>query len=143
MTQELIKRNKDGSITKIVGEPPKYQPAELQVAIDKYFDKCAQEDKRPTVTALAYDLGFAERASVYNYQKRNKNQESAHIMKRAVLVCQMYLDSQLLNPKVSSAGVIFALKQHGWKDKTEIEHSVGNIDNLKRTTENVKKIEGY
>lgn len=135
MTQTLIK--------KPLGEPPKYQPKELQIAVDKYFDKCAEQNIRPTVTRLCLELGFSSRQSIYDYKNRNNNQDSACIIKTALLKCQAYLDDQLLNPKVSSAGVIFALKQHGWKDKTEIEHSTGNLDSLKRIAEDVKQIEEY
>lgn len=130
-------------IKKRLGEPPKYEPKELQIAVDKYFTKCHNNDVRPTVTRLCLELGFSSRQSIYDYKNRNNNQQSACIIKKALLQCQAYLDDQLLNPKVSSAGVIFALKQHGWKDKTEIDHTVRNLDSLKRVTENIKKIEEY
>jgi hypothetical protein len=100
----------------MAGQPPYYKtPEELQTKIDAYFD----DDKCPnTITGLAYFLGFADRQSLNDYEERP---EYSFIIKRARTRVEMAYELKLSGQSVT--GAIFALKNMGWKDKSEIENS--------------------
>lgn len=116
-----------------VGRPPFYDTVEeLQEAIKAYFNKPPtkkvivgkgddrQEIELPllTLTGLAYHLGFESRQSFYDYEEKP---EFTYTLKRARLFIERDYEMQLQlgNP----AGAIFALKNFGWKDKQETEHT--------------------
>ena len=104
---------------------------ELQKAIDKYFKdavpkKCIDDNgepyvifKAPTITGLAYALGFESRQSMYDYEKREPH---SYTIKRARLKISNQYEMNLSDPRVKPAGSIFALKNiDSWKDKQEVE----------------------
>jgi hypothetical protein len=102
----------------MAGQPAYYStPEKMQAAIDAYFDmpKCPN-----TITGLAYFLGFADRQSLNDYQERP---EYSFIIKRARARVEMAYEEKLSGQNVT--GAIFALKNMGWKDKTEVEQSGG------------------
>jgi len=104
----------------MAGRPPKYKTVEeLQTAIDKYFEDVANEEK-PTVTGLAYHLGFTSRQSIYDFETKKKK-VFAYTIKRAVLKIEHKHELGLYNQ--SNAGHIFWLKNRRWSDKQEIKHS--------------------
>lgn len=125
-------------------------PEDLQKVVDEYFNnppnvRYIYSDKEKTndnplgrieipvytVTGLALYLNFASRQSIYDYMN-NKNQEDmAYIIKRAVLFIESEYEAALRDNNV--AGVIFALKNMGWKDKTEVEsnHSYTKMPTVK------------
>lgn len=113
------------------GRPPKYKTAEsMQEAIDEYFRDCEYDEdgnvreniKPPTVSGLAYHLGFLDRKSVSEYAHKD---EFTDTIKKARMRIEQYLETRLTSNAV--AGIIFNLKNNfGWKDKSEIEHS-GNL----------------
>jgi hypothetical protein len=122
-------------------------PEELQRAIDDYFDysgttkklltpKGVTEITTFTISGLVYHLGFEALQSFYDYEKR---EEFSYTIKRARLRIQMIYEEnlQFSNP----TGSIFALKNFGWVDKTEIDHTV-NVAQLPtiniRTKESAK-----
>lgn len=125
-----------------VGRPPKYKTAEqLQKKIDEYFSggyrkrKITVGNKREgyteievpkiTITDLVLFLGFADRHSFYDLEK---TPGFSHTIKRARTFIEREYEEQLdQNP----AGAIFALKNFGWTDKTEHEHSGGANINIK------------
>lgn len=74
---------------------------------------------KPTITGLALYLGFESRQSFYDYKK---NEEFSYLLKKAALYIEMNYE-ELLESKAST-GAIFALKNMGWKDKTEQEISM-------------------
>lgn len=113
------------------GRPPLYESSEqLQKAIDDYFDnkgasksiivnKEIHNIKVFTITGLVYHLGFEALQSFYDYEKK---EEFTYTIKRARLRIQMLYEEnlQLSNP----TGSIFALKNFGWVDKSEVDHTV-------------------
>jgi hypothetical protein len=100
------------------GRPLKYKTVEaLQAAIDDYFDK---NKSKLSITGLALHLGFNSRISFYNYEGRDA---FLNTIKKARSRIEKYYEENLLTPGVQS-GVIFALKNFGWTDRQEIEHSV-------------------
>jgi hypothetical protein len=97
------------------GRPPIYEtPEELYEKCSEYFQYCIDNKEKITITGLALFLGFCSRQSIYDYEKKDK---FSYIIKRAKLTVE--------NSYETTGGTIdiFALKQLGWADKQEIEHS--------------------
>lgn len=90
-------------------------PEELESYIDEYFNSCP----KPTLAGLAYQLGI-NRQTLYNYEGR---QEFFDIIKRAREAVEAVYEERLIYEN-SPTGVIFALKNMGWKDKTEQDLNV-------------------
>jgi len=119
------------------GRPMKYNTREdLENAIDNYFDECKLNKKTiitkdgildvispkvPTIAGLAYAIGV-DRQTVYNYEK---NQEYFDIIKRARDYILAEIESAAINDDVNNGPVIFVMKNYGYSDKQEIEHSGG------------------
>lgn len=137
----------------MAGRPLKFKDAaELQRKIDKYFKsitkvKWIDEEQRdengaflvdnkgkkilkpikhyyydplPTITGMAVFLDTS-RETLMNYEDKDLFFDT---IKRAKEKIQAEYEESLRNR--GNAGDIFALKNFGWKDKQEIEHS-GNI----------------
>ena len=68
----------------------------------------------PTITGLALFLGFNSRQSMLDYEKK---EEFSCTIKNARLRIEHEYEKQLHLDKCT--GAIFALKNFGWKDKTE------------------------
>lgn len=116
------------------GRPPKYKDTkELQDAIHEYFvdgvkkkeivvgkgkNQTTIEIEVPTITGMCLYLGFASRQSFYDLEG---NDEFSYIVKRARLFIECEYEEQL--SVGNTVGAIFALKNMGWTDKQEIEHS--------------------
>ena len=115
-----------------IGRPPAYQSVEeLQAKINEYFErgvntravvvgsgnnKQVVEMPCPTITGLVLYLGFCDRQSFYAYE--NKPLFNYTIKKARSRIEQVY--EELLHAGLG-AGAIFALKNFGWVDKTEIQ----------------------
>lgn len=118
----------------MAGRPPFYNSAEeLQEAIHDYFtngvkirtvivgkapNQQAIEVPVPTISGLVYHLGFESRQSFYDYEEK---QEFTYTVKRARLFIEKEYEEQLQIG--NTVGAIFALKNMGWKDKSEVENS--------------------
>jgi hypothetical protein len=105
------------------GRPPAYKTAEeLQDAIDNYLKTA----KPPTVSGLAYELGFESRQSFYDYEQKS---EFTYTIRKARLFMESHYEGKLQgnNP----TGSIFWLKNAGWKDKQEVEQSGGTSITVK------------
>lgn len=97
-----------------VGRPAHYTtPGELEAKVQEYF---ADPDNKPTITGLAYHLGFESRQSLYDYEQKG---EFSYIIKRARLRVEMGYENDLRGN--NAAGPIFALKNMGWKDHNRTE----------------------
>lgn len=107
-------------------------PEEMELKINEYFDNCP--DKKTvvvglgtiempaiTITGLCVFLGFDSRQSFYDYEK---HPEFSYIIKKARLRVENYYEKCLQYGNVT--GAIFPLKNMGWSDKSEVEHS-GNV----------------
>lgn len=90
---------------------------ELQEAISQFFQ---ENNKHITISGLAYYLGFESRQSFYDYEK---NAKFSYTIKRARLFIENEYEKLLASGNVT--GAIFALKNFGWSDKQEVEHSGG------------------
>lgn len=121
------------------GRPPKYKNvADLQAKIEEYFAnvptrQCINADGDPvaipviTITGLVLHLGFCDRHSFYDYEKQPK---FSHTIKRARLLIENDYEMQLKTQSSGQAGIIFGLKNLGWKDKTEQEITGTMANNL-------------
>lgn len=100
------------------GRPAHYEtPEELADKVITYFDECENKNCKATVTGLTLYLGFSSRSSLDDYEKRSN--EFSYVIKRAKLAVE---NSYELS---GNAIDIFALKNMGWKDKSEHEFSGG------------------
>lgn len=97
------------------GQPPKYSdPNQLHEKCSEYFLECEENKEKATITGLALFLGFESRQSLYDYKEKK---EYSYILKRATLAVENSYETS------GSAFDIFALKNMGWKDKNEIDHT--------------------
>ena len=95
------------------GRPPTYETA--QQFADKasgYFS--TTDESKWTITGLALHLGFCDRQSLYDYQKKD---EFSGIVKYCRTMVEMGYELKLSGINVT--GAIFALKNMGWRDKVE------------------------
>lgn len=112
-----------------VGRPPFYTSAsKLQAKIDEYFatgmrtktmynkDGIPYEIPVPTITGLALFCGFESRQSFYAYEDK---QEFSYTIKKARTFIEREYEEMLQIGNVT--GAIFALKNMGWKDKSETD----------------------
>lgn len=125
------------------GRPPIYDtPEELQEKIDLYFREGVKQKTVvigkapnnyevqipvPTITGLCIFLGFESRQSFYDYEKR---EGFSYTIKKARLFIENEYEEMLAVG--NTTGAIFALKNFGWVDKQEIEHSgqmIIHVDN--------------
>ena len=112
-------------------EPIYSSPEDLNNKVNEYFesvvpitDEKGNKEYRYTTTGLALFLGFSSRQSLYDYRDKevDKKQVFSYIIKRALLVIENKYEEAL---SISSpTGAIFALKNMGWKDKSEVESNV-------------------
>lgn len=117
------------------GKPPIFKSVDdLQAAIDDYFKNGVSQRKVvvgpsnnrqvveipvPTITGLCYYIGFESRQSFYDYEER---EDYSYTIKRARLFIEKEYEEILQT--TGSTGAIFALKNFGWKDKSEIDQTI-------------------
>lgn len=113
------------------GRPPIFNsPEELREKIEEYFksgvknrqvevgrgdNKVVVEIPVPTITGLVLYCGFDSRQSFYDYEKKD---EFSYTIKRARTFIEQEYEEQLAT---GSTSAIFALKNFGWTDKSEVE----------------------
>jgi hypothetical protein len=106
----------------MAGRPRIYETVEeLEQAVEAYIADCKENKKKPSVTGATLHLGFCDKTTLYDYRDRA---EYSHSVKRLLLFVENGYEEALHGNSVT--GSIFALKNMGWKDKTEVEQS-GNM----------------
>lgn len=99
----------------VIGRPPMFtDPQKLNELIEDYFES----EDHYTITGLCLHCGFESRQSFYDYEQKPA---FAYIVKRARLRIENMYEKSLMGDKVT--GPIFALKNMGWTDKQEIDHT--------------------
>jgi hypothetical protein len=135
------KGNKYWMLAAFTGRPPKYEtPDEMLAKVTEYFTKCFKRGKyTPTISGLTYFLGFESRASLDDYCK--KSEEFSYIIHHAKRFIENCYENQLYTN--ASGGAVFALKNMGWKDKTETEITTNGetLDLSKLTDEELEILE--
>jgi hypothetical protein len=102
------------------GQPPMFAtPEELESKCQDYFINCVEDTEKPTITGLTLYVGFCSRSSWDHYAAKK---EFLYIVKRAKLTVE---NSYELSGTTFD---MFALKNMGWKDKTEVENTNKNLD---------------
>ena len=104
----------------MAGRPRTYEtPEELLTAVEGYFAFIKENKEPATITGLALHIGFESRQSIYDYEEDG---QFSYIIKNARLRVECEYEKRLSTAQ-SPTGAIFALKNMGWKDKTEQEIS--------------------
>jgi len=114
------------------GRPPIFESLkELEEKINEYFvyiqgekntgineggemEEWRRSPETATVTGLALFLGFESRQSFYDYEGK---EEFSYTIRKARLKVENEYEKKLSSPMCT--GAIFALKNHGWRDKVE------------------------
>lgn len=122
----------------------KYSEAdEMQRVINEYFENCDGEylldsdgdhvmdkqgrpirinDRMPTVTGLAYWLGFTSRQALLGYEGREKFTTT---LRRAKMRCEEYAERRLYD-RDGQRGAEFSLRVNfGWRDNVDANQSGG------------------
>ena len=100
-----------------VGRPLKWATVEeLQLQVNKYFEDTPEP--RWTITGLALALN-TDRQTLINYSER---EEYFDTINKAKLMVENAYEIDLREK--GHAGNIFALKNFGWKDKTEVDATI-------------------
>jgi hypothetical protein len=86
-------------------------PKDLEILVDQYF----KSTERWTLSGLAVFIGI-DRKTLYNYEERD---EFFHIIKKARDKVESIYEERAIYEN-NPTGVIFALKNMGWKDRTDI-----------------------
>lgn len=105
------------------GRPRKYDtPEQFDAKVEEYQDYCKENKEPVTWTGLALFLGFSSRQSIDEYLQYDGFSDS---VKRAKTFVEWNYEKALASGNGSPAGSIFALKNFGWKDKTETDITSG------------------
>lgn len=106
------------------GRPAKFEDAEeLSDCIESFFEECKELASPITMTGLALGLGFCDRQSLYDYQKKP---EFSCLIKRALLMVENSYEKRACEN--NATGPIFVLKNMGWSDKTEVQSTNVNLN---------------
>jgi hypothetical protein len=81
-------------------------------------------------------LGFESRQSFYDYEERG---EFSYTIKKARLTIESKYEEKLHEP--ACTGAIFALKNFGWTDKSEVDNKVTVTNLSSMETADLKKLE--
>lgn len=102
-----------------VGRPRKYDsPEAFDAKVEEYAAYCKREEEPVTWTGLALYLGFAHRTCIDEYAKYDG---FSHSVRRAKSLVEWHYEMRLCGN--SPTGSIFALKNMGWSDKQDINHT--------------------
>lgn len=103
-----------------VGRPRKYHtPDDFDRKVEEYYAYCKEEGEPVTWTGLALFLGFSSRQSIDEYLQYDGFSDS---VKRAKALVEWHYEMRLATSSAPT-GAIFALKNFGWSDKQEIDHT--------------------
>jgi hypothetical protein len=100
----------------MVGRPKIYNSVDDILPVLQEWENSVANGSRPTITGLCLTLGFSDKSTLYDYRDRS---EFSHPIKTALLIVENGYENALREN--NAAGSIFALKNMGWKDKTEVE----------------------
>lgn len=106
-----------------VGRPRLIEsPEKFDNLVDAYLELCRTADPKEPITlnGLVLALGLTHKDSFYEYEKYDGFSDS---VKRARTFIELEYEKKLVNGQ-NAAGPIFALKNFGWKDKTEVAATV-------------------
>jgi hypothetical protein len=104
------------------GRPPLYEdPILMEAKIEQYFDGLDKDKEVPSVAGLAFELGFASRNALWEYEQKP---EFSDTIKRAKLRMEVDRTKRLLSSGTPTAGIIFDLtNNYGWRNPQHHKHS--------------------
>ena len=133
--------------------PPKYKnKEEIQGLIEEYFANCEGEilkddngdvvynkfgepvvinRKPPTISGLAYALGFKSRQALLNYQAKKEFNDT---IARAKLFIEAYTEGRLFD-----RDGVHGAKFRGWSDKSRDETEKETLEKLDRILEGIDR----
>lgn len=101
------------------GRPRLYQsPEDFDAKVNEYYQHCMAKDEPITWTGLALFLGFSSRQSIDEYANYDGFSDS---VKRAKLLVEWAYEKRACGN--NATGPIFILKNLGWSDKQQVDHS--------------------
>ena len=100
---------------KVVGRPPNFTQKQIDELIKKYEIYINTHDI-PIIAEFCYQNNITK-DDIHN------NIEFHTLNKKALAKKESALESKSLKKEVDTTMAIFSLKQIGWRDKQEIEHS--------------------
>ena len=89
-------------------------PQEFIGLATKYFE--SHEGEKISWTGLCLSVGVSSRQSLERYKRGEHGKDFVDPIKKALMVVENYYEE-----KEDGAKGIFALKNFGWKDKTEVD----------------------
>ncbi len=108
-----------------IGRPPKYVSADEFTAVaDSYFGQCLADDVMPTVNGLSLALDITRETLLRYGEKPAFSDAVKRVRARLELAWELRLAD------TACTGAIFWLKNQGWKDKFEQEHTGPNGSSL-------------
>lgn len=117
------------------GRPPLFRTKEdLEAKLDLYKQYLQESGKPPTIAGLAYYTGI-DRQTIYNYSEKDEFFDTLKGFRDFVI-----MNYEELAIEKGNGGIVFLLKNYGYTDKQEVEHSgelsqvviVDDISKLKR-----------
>ena len=118
-----------------VGRPPKMQEHDIELLKEK-FRQYIDETDIPIIVEFAYKNELDKR---YLYER----QEFSTLLKQCIQKKEAALEKGTLTGALNPAMAIFSLKQLGWRDKQELEHSgetTSNVSLSLLTTQELKNL---
>ena len=103
-----------------MARPRKIESPEMMDAlVDAYVWECRNNHEPLTLSGMILALGLFERNSLDKYA--TYSEDFAHSVKRAKLIVAHAYEINLRGNNVT--GSIFALKNFGWSDRQQLEHT--------------------
>lgn len=101
-----------------MGRPLKFQdPIAFDKMVDKFFDMCDRDNKKPTIEHLAVHMGCFDQ-TITDYENRPDYSAS---VKKAKERCLNWLISAGLEARNPAMHIFLAKNNYGYKDKQEID----------------------
>jgi hypothetical protein len=99
-----------------MARPRKYNSEQIQEIVDN-LSQYIEDMEIPIIAEFAYKNNIL-RQTLYDYD------EFSTLIKKCISKKEAQLERKALNGEVNTTFAIFSLKQLGWKDKQEIDHTV-------------------
>jgi len=117
---------------KRAGQPKKFSPEQVKRLKEK-FELYIEENSIPIIMEFTYKNNITKDI-LYDYA------EFSDLLKKCVEKKQANLEKATLANKVNTAMAIFSLKQMGWRDRSETEHTLN--EDTKSAIKEMEKIFG-
>ena len=111
-----------------IGRPCKFQDIEaFQLAIDNFFNECDAKGDPYTITGLAMALDTSREVlmDIESQTSAGYSDQFSDSVKKAKLRCHNYAERQAYLAR-NPAAAIFIMKNYGWRDQQEINHTIGD-----------------